>query len=117
MKKLIPGISNWQLIVFIIIKKLMVGNNRRISRSELFSSDNIDFAVTLTELLGHKEKPKHPSETLQRTLQNLRDEGYIDFLGSGEYKLTDSGVETAENIGKVIRYDAINKVIKSESAG
>lgn len=115
MKKLIQGVSNWQLIALMIINKVKVGNNRRMSRTEIFSSENLYFAVRFTELLGHKNKPKHPEETLQRTLQNLRDKGYIDFLGDGEYRLTEKGVEAANVIGEKYPYDALNDALKSNS--
>ena len=105
--KIIPGYSNWEIVTFIIIDKLIVGNNRYFSRSEIMTMDNIKLAEILTAALGHKIKPKHPEETIQRTLQNLRDKGFIDFLGNGEYKLTDTGFETTKIMGQKYPYNQL----------
>jgi len=110
--KIIPGYSNWELIAFIIINKLIVGNNRYFRRSEIMTMDNLRLAEILTAALGHKKKPKHPEETLQRTLQNLRNKGFIDFLGNGEYKLTDTGFETAKIIGQKYPYNQLMEAVK-----
>ena len=112
MIKLISGYSNWEIIAFIIINKLLVGSNRFFTRSELMSTDNLKLAEILTAALGHKERPEHPEETLQRTLQNLRDKGYIKFLGRGEYNLSDTGFESAKVIGERYPYDALMKAIR-----
>lgn len=105
--KIFRGHSNWEIVTFIIIDKLIVGNNRYFSRSEIMTMDNIKLAEILTAALGHKIKPKHPEETLQRTLQNLRDKGFIDFLGGGEYKLTDKGFEKAKMMGQKYPYNQL----------
>ena len=89
--------SNWECVAFCLIREILVGRNVYFSRSELMSYSNLDLAIKLLALLGHKAKPKHPEETLQRTIQNLRDKGFIDFLGQGEYKLTRSGCEAVES--------------------
>lgn len=57
---------------------------------------DIDWAVKLLGVLGHKERPEQPEATLRRTIQNLRDKGYIEFLGRGEYKLTENGLKRME---------------------
>jgi predicted transcriptional regulator len=45
-------------------------------------------------MLGHKERPEQPAATLDRTIQNLRNKGYIEFIARGEYKLTEKGFNT-----------------------
>ena len=110
--KIIRGYSNWEIVAFIIIDKLIVGNNRHFRRSEIMTMDNLRLAEILTAALGHKRKPKHPEETLQKTLQNLRDKGFIDFLGNGEYKLTDTGFETAKMMGQKYPYNQLMKEVK-----
>jgi len=57
---------------------------------------NIDIALNWLDAFGHKKLPKTPEETLQRTIQDLRDRGYILFLGNGEYKLTKKGLNTLD---------------------
>jgi hypothetical protein len=111
MIKIIPGYSNWEIVLLIIINKVTIGKNRRFNRSDIITSDNIKFAETLTSALGHKEKPEHPEETIQRTMQNLRDKGYVYFLGGGEYRLTDDGIEATEAMGQRYSYDSIMKGI------
>ena len=110
--KIIPGYSNWELIAYIIINKLIVSNNRCFMRSEIMTMDNLKLAEMLTAALGHKIKPKHSEETMQRTLQNLRDKGCINFLGAGEYKLTDTGFEAVKIVGEKYPYDQLMKLVK-----
>ena len=98
MDKTNAGIPNWELCAWVIIGKLLVGKSRNFSRSEFMKIDNVSMAQLLTVALGHKRRPQCAESTLQRTLQNMRDKGYIDFLGKGEYRLTDSG---AEKLGSV----------------
>ncbi|OHC00264.1 MAG: hypothetical protein A3G70_07570 [Planctomycetes bacterium RIFCSPLOWO2_12_FULL_39_13] len=90
-KKIInlTGGSNWETIAFLIINKITNGNQIVFYRKNLMS--NIDFAINFSPILGHKKNPEHPEETLQRTIQNLRDKGYIEFLGNGKYKLSMDG--------------------------
>ena len=52
--------------------------------------------------MGHKKDPGSLENTLQRTIQNLRDKGYIDFLGSGEYHLTVKGLEAIHTLNPTI---------------
>lgn len=46
-------------------------------------TDELDRIVRETESEG-----KTPDQTLSRILQDLRDEGFIEFVGRGEYKIT-----------------------------
>jgi Dam-replacing HTH domain len=110
--KIIPGYSNWEIIVFIIISKLIVGNNRYFRRSEIMTTDNIKLAEMISAALGHKIKPRHPEETLQRNLQNMRDKGFIKFLGSGEYKLTNEGFNSMKIIAEKFPYNQLMKAAK-----
>ena len=103
-KIILAGNSNWETIAFILINRV-VGRNSLFNRMQLIK--NIDTVVSLSALLGHKKNPDHPEETLQRTLQNMRDKGFIDFLGAGEYKLTPAGhkrmkhaIETIQSVFK-----------------
>lgn len=90
-QKAIITSSNWETIAFILIDKVLVLNNPHFTRTQIMSSDNMDSAITISKILGHKKRPTHPEETLQKTIQNLRDKGYIEFFGQGEYKLTEDG--------------------------
>lgn len=99
-KRIFGKFSNWETVGFFLIKKLMVGDDLYFSRSELMTQKHLDFAVKLLKYLGHKEDPQHPEETLQRTIQNLRNKGYIEFLGQGEYKLSEDGFTAISEIDK-----------------
>lgn len=90
-KKIInlTGRSNWETIAFLIINKITDGNQSVFYRKSLMS--NIDLAIDFSHILGHKRKPEHPEETLQKTIQNLRDKGFIEFLGNGKYRLSGDG--------------------------
>jgi len=89
----IDGPSNWQLVAFGLIAKVVKGRSKtsHFYRTELFTQTNLDHAIDWLQKIGHRKNPKNPEETLQRTIQNMRDVGYIDFLGRGEYRLTEKG--------------------------
>jgi hypothetical protein len=91
-KKIInlTGRSNWKTIVFLIINKITNGNQIVFYRTSLMS--NIDLAIDISHILGHKKNPEHPEETLQKAIQNLRDKGFIEFLGNGKYILSKDGI-------------------------
>lgn len=105
MDKIIQGVSTWEIIAFIILDHLATAKNHVVSRSEIMTIQNLTLAEKVTKALGHKSNPKHPDKTLQRTLQNMRDKGYIDFLDWGEYQLTEKGAEIARIIGEQYSYD------------
>ena len=88
--------SNWELVAFALIKKIVGDRYSLFERTELFKQDNIDYAVSLLEALGHKKDPQRPEESLQSTIQKMRDKKYIDFRGSGSYRLTPQGRDTME---------------------
>ena len=85
------GKSNWATVAFLLINKILGGEDRVFSRPQLMSTENLHAAVIFLMLLGHKEKPTRPDASLQKTIQILRDQGYIEFRGQGEYKLTEMG--------------------------
>jgi DNA-binding PadR family transcriptional regulator len=90
--------SNWECVAFIIIYNFLISTGRQFTRSSLMNSENIDKAVKWLYRLNHKEYPEHPEATLQRTLQNLRDKGYIIFHGQGKYELTEDGISECYNV-------------------
>jgi len=83
--------SSWETIAFLIIYGLTGGERKIIERAQIMSSGNLDVSINFLKDLGHKRNPTSPEQTLQKTLQNLRDKKYIDFLGNGAYKLTLNG--------------------------
>jgi hypothetical protein len=93
-----PNFTNWEVVALCLIKRLIVGNNLNFSRSELMSDNYLDHAIRMLSVFGHKKIQSKPKETLQRIIQNLRDKGYIDFLGQGEYVLTQKGKEALSNL-------------------
>ena len=88
----LTGKSNWENIAFYLIEKYVESESNIVYRQDVFSdADLYFFSEQFAPLFLYKPKPKHPEETLQRTLQNLRDKGYLDFLRQGEYRLTKEG--------------------------
>ena len=83
--------SNWEFLSFYLIEPHVAEKHRRFSRPGLVR--RVEEIYPLLALIGHKKRPEHLEETLQRTLQNMRDKGWINFIGyyQGEYELTDEG--------------------------
>jgi hypothetical protein len=86
------ALSNWQIIIFALILRVTRAKGPRFYRTELLSTTNVDLAVNWSRKLGHKKDPQHPEETMQRTLQTMRDLKYLRFLDRGIYELTDIGI-------------------------
>lgn len=103
----------WETMAFLCINKLIGEDNREFYRSQLMSADMLNFAVKLTGALGHKENPQKPEETLQRTIQNMRDKKYITFLERGKYRLTMEGYNEMLKTVKEFQ-DSINNLIKAK---
>jgi hypothetical protein len=90
--------TNWEFVALCLIKRLIVGKSHNFSRSELISDKNIKDAIYFLSIFGHKKKPRNPQETIQRTIQDLKDKGYIKFLGGGEYILTKNGYDAISGL-------------------
>ena len=84
--------SNWELVIFYLIYPFVSETKRHFSRSKILGS-NYEKIYIMLAFLGHKKKPTSIEQTIQKTLQNMRDKGWIKFLRaySGEYELTDAG--------------------------
>ena len=70
---------------------------------------NVEEIYQILANRGHKIRPKHPEETLQRTLQNMRDKNWIDFVDRGEYELTDEGYKVLLTVKGKIQDLRMNK--------
>lgn len=90
--------SNWETVAFLIMYDFLRTTGKHFSRSELMKTENIDKAVKWLQHLKHKEYPTQPEATFQKTIQKLRDKGYIIFHGQGEYELTSQGVEECQRV-------------------
>ena len=115
MKKKFAGTtSNWETVAFILIENILVGNNPYFNRRELMKAEHLIFAVKLLEFVfQHKKAPKASESTLQRTIQNMRDKNWIQFLGSGEYKLTKKGIDELEKIKEAgFSYDVLGAAMR-----
>lgn len=104
-KLLLSGRSNWETILFLIINTMTIqGKVRSFCRTQLLRSKNVDAAIMFSKILGHKARPEHPEETIQGTLQKMRDKGFILFKGNGYYELTPFGFlkmrDTLETVQK-----------------
>lgn len=83
--------SNWEFIVWYLIDQcLRDGKDRRFTRAQIMRKNYKEIYLILIAL-GHKKRPEHPEETIQKTLQNMRDKNWIRFLGQGDYELTEEG--------------------------
>jgi hypothetical protein len=89
----LPVKSNWEFVAFYLIELFVDVVNRQFQRTQIINDRNLKEVLFLLEnVLEHKRHPEHPDKTLQRTLQNMRDKGWIDFLtNQGDYRLTDAG--------------------------
>ncbi len=93
--------SFWQNIAFLLMYDFFKKTGCRFTRKELMCAENIEKAFTWLKLLQYDEiYPKHAESTLQRTIQNLRDKGFIIFHGEGNYELTHKGVEECKKVKK-----------------
>ena len=86
--------SNWEVIIFYLIQPFVNETKRHFSRNRMLGN-KYDKIYIILALLGHKKKPANIEQTIQKTLQNMRDKGWIKFLRaySGEYELTNEGYE------------------------
>jgi len=83
--------SNWESVAFVIIGEILVAKSSSFSRSEIMKFSTLENARKLLMFFGHKKDPSRLENTLQRTIQNLRNKGFIKFLGHGDYILTEEG--------------------------
>ena len=92
--RLLPSFrSNWEAVVFWILHRFVLEPNTTFSRSQIMRQDNFDYALRLLGALGHNERSETPENTIQATIQKMRDHGHMLFLGDGRYQLTDKGFE------------------------
>lgn len=87
--------SNWEVVIFYLIQPFVNETKRHFSRSKMLGRNYDKIYIILAALLDHKKNPTSIEQTIQKTLQNMRNKGWIKFLRaySGEYELTDQGFE------------------------
>jgi hypothetical protein len=100
-----PGVrSNWEFVAWYLIQPSISETSRRFSRTQILRRD-YEQVYNMLVILGHKKRPEHMEETIQKTLQNMRDKNWISFLGQGDYRLTDQGyaelLRNKENLDKI----------------
>jgi len=94
---------DWKLATLEAITSLTL-----ITRQNTFSRQNL-IDAKLSDIVAVVESAgATPAQTLSRVLQGLRDEGYVEFLGRGEYRLLSStytpvavDVPTIETPGRI----------------
>ena len=89
------GKVDWESLLFNLIKSVVDSQNK-FTRSKLFSIQNIANMENVSSIFGHKKDPETMEMTLQKTLQNMRDKGFVNFLSRGEYELTQNGIKEIE---------------------
>jgi predicted transcriptional regulator len=90
MPKLFGRKSNWEFVVWYLVDPYVTEKHREFTRSEILQ-ENYEEIYQLLKVVGHKKRPEHIEQTIQKTLQNMRDKNWILFFGQGDYKLTDEG--------------------------
>lgn len=113
MIKIVGSRSNWEIVAFYFIEPLITEKRRRFTRSSLMK--DVTEIYPLLTILGHKKNPTSPEQTLQKTLQNMRDKKWITFLRggyTGEYELTDDGFRKLLDVK-----DTLDKIRKLQKEG
>ena len=97
----------WKTVLMLLIGKLVLPEQPVFYRTQLMKQDNQDAAVKfLHQLFNYKEHPEKVEQTMQRVLQNLRDDGYVEFfhpVSPGKYKLTKSGYKKLAEIREELK--------------
>jgi len=104
--------SNLETVAFILIYQITGHAGKLFTRIQFMSSQNMKMANDWLVKLNHKKEPEHLEESLQGTLQNLRDKGFIIFHGAGNYELTRTGVNENIHINYEINFWNINEQIE-----
>lgn len=103
MLKPFPLRSNWEIVAFYLIEPFVSDTRRRFSRQQMLRG--LDDIIPLLHLFGHKKSPNHPEETLQKTLQNMRDKKWLKMLGggyTGQYELSDEGYIKLQSVKEAL---------------
>jgi len=94
--------TRWKTVLMLLIGKLVLPEQPVFYRTQLMKQDNQDTAVKfLHQFFNYKEHPEKVEQTMQRVLQDLRDDGYVEFfypIHPGKYKLTKSGYKKLAQI-------------------
>ncbi|MFH1036065.1 MAG: hypothetical protein V1806_16300 [Pseudomonadota bacterium] len=89
--------SNWEMVVFALINKIVGNNYSLFEVSTLKRQENIDYAISLLGALGHKEHPEAPEFTIQHTINTMKKKKYIEPREErGSYKITLEGRKAME---------------------
>jgi DNA-binding PadR family transcriptional regulator len=94
--------SPWETVLMLIIGKYVRPNHPIFFRYQIMRQENKDVAVLLLhKFFNYKEYPEKVEQTMQRVLQNLRDDGYVKFyypIKPGQYELTAAGYKKLNEI-------------------
>jgi len=119
MDKLFNVRSNWEFVAWFLIDQCITGRDRSFTRAQIMRR-NYDEIYDVLIILGHKKRPQHMEETIQKTLQNMRDKNWILFLGQGDYRLTNEGyselLSQKENIKRVVELSPEERQVLRELA-
>ena len=100
----------WEFAAWYLIDPRITERDRSFTRAEIMreiTREDFKDLYNLMILSGKKTAPQQMENTLQRTVENMRDKGWIMFLNNyhGDYRLTDKGYRQLlihkGNIGKV----------------
>jgi DNA-binding PadR family transcriptional regulator len=99
--------SPWKTILLFIIGKYVKPSHPIFHRYQIMQKENQDTAVLLLhKMFNYREHPEKVEQTMQKVLQNLRDDGYVKFynqISPGKYALTEAGFEKLNKIREDIK--------------
>jgi len=81
----------WRDAVLLSLQAFRHGHGTRMIARQPFIAEELPVIVSATGSTG-----RTPHQTLSRVLQELRDEGLVDFLGNGNYFLQDTAIDIDE---------------------
>jgi predicted transcriptional regulator len=113
MLKLFGGKSNWEFVVWYLIDSCVTEKHRYFTRSEIIQKDkDYEGIYKILEICGHKKGPQHMEQTIQKTLQNMRDKNWIKSLGRGDYEVTNDGYK--ELVAQKNNIDIMRNIPKNQ---
>lgn len=81
----------WREAVLASLKAYCQRRTTRVIQRQTFIAEEIDSIVAMTNSIGAT-----PQYTLSKSMQELRDEGIVEFLSRGEYLLLDGAIDVED---------------------
>ncbi|WP_319471305.1 hypothetical protein [uncultured Pseudodesulfovibrio sp.] len=108
--------SNWEVLAFVLFNHFATTIGRDFSRSQLMTSSNLEYIVRSLCRFKHKKDMEQAEASLQKAIQELRDDGYLLFHGHGDYFLTDEGIIESKRVMKELNATSLAEAEKQLEA-